>query len=247
MSTLTAESPVTSRPNARLESLLSDAMSRLDVSSLRKQYIEQDEFVVVDQFLPSEVEELIPKAHRNFIPKHKKGGSVGYNTVHEFGPSMRGGYHSPAVQSCLSGIAGSAMKECPASDLHRCALYCYTEEGDHVGWHYDTSYYKDTRWTVLIGLRDESSSRLDCRLYTRQKGREPKDLSLRVETGMMVLFNGDTIYHAVTPVKAGEQRHIISMQDVKTGEMNPFMRFVSNMKDSVAYFGLRQVFLGKKK
>jgi hypothetical protein len=36
------------------------------------------------------------------------------------------------------------------------------------------------------------------------------------------------------------------MQYVTTGDMNPFMRFVSNMKDSIAYFGLREVFLGKR-
>jgi hypothetical protein len=28
--------------------------------------------------------------------------------------------------------------------------------------------------------------------------------------------------------------------------MNPFMRFVSNMKDSIAYFGLKEVFFGRK-
>ena len=32
------------------------------------------------------------------------------------------------------------------------------------------------------------------------------------------------------------------MQYVTTGKMNPFMRFISNMKDAVAYFGLRGVF-----
>jgi hypothetical protein len=35
---------------------------------------------------------------------------------------------------------------------------------------------------------------------------------------------------------------MVSMQFVTDGAMNPFMRFVSNMKDSIAYFGLRNVF-----
>ena len=57
-----------------------------------------------------------------------------------------------------------------------------------------------------------------------------------------MLFNGDKVYHAVYPVKAGETRYVVSMQFVTSGEMNPFMRFISNMKDAVAYFGLRGVF-----
>jgi hypothetical protein len=49
-----------------------------------------------------------------------------------------------------------------------------------------------------------------------------------------------------SPLKEGESRYIVSMQYVTAGEMNPFMRFISNMKDVVAYFGLRGVF-GKGK
>ena len=61
----------------------------------------------------------------------------------------------------------------------------------------------------------------------------------------MVLFNGDKVFHCVTPTRAGERRHIVSMQYVTSGEMKPFMRFVSNMKEAIAYFGFRGVFLGR--
>jgi len=37
------------------------------------------------------------------------------------------------------------------------------------------------------------------------------------------------------------------MQYVTSGEMNPFMRFVSNMKDSIAYFGLKEVFFERRR
>jgi hypothetical protein len=36
------------------------------------------------------------------------------------------------------------------------------------------------------------------------------------------------------------------MQYVTETSMNPFLRFVSNMKDAIAYFGLRHVFLGSR-
>jgi len=115
-----------------------------------------------------------------------------------------------------------------------------------MGWHYDTSYYKDRRWTVLAGLKDQSSSRLLCLLHTRNRGRDIVKLELQIKPGMLVIFNGDKVYHAVSPLKKGESRYIVSMQYVTTGEMNPLMRFISNMKDAVAYFGIRGVF-GKGK
>lgn len=231
---------------------MGERLAQLDCAELRRQYLAQDEFVVVEDFLPEstlarwqrELATLQPHIHRNFIPKHKKGGSVAFDTVDRFGPSITGLYRHPAVLRFLQAIVDAPIKECPDSDLHRCALYSYTEEGDHIGWHYDTSYYKDRRWTVLVGLEDESSSRLLCHLHTRNPGHAVEKLELKVEPGAMVLFNGDKVFHCVTPTRAGEHRYIVSMQYVTNGEMNPFMRFVSNMKDAIAYFGFRGVFLG---
>lgn len=235
---------------ATVDDLISDTLKQTDEAGLRKQYCEQDEFVVVEDFLPPEIlsrwemelETLKPQIHRNYLPGHKKGGSVAYDTVHALAPSITDVYHSPPLLEFLRRVAGAEMNECPPSDPHRCAFYAYTEEGDHIGWHYDTSYYQDRRWTVLVGFKDESTSRLLCHLHTRNPNREVVKLELQIRPGMLVIFNGDKVYHCVMPVKEGESRYIVSMQYVTTGDMNPFMRFVSNMKDAVAYFGLRGVF-----
>jgi hypothetical protein len=237
------------------EALLSAAVGRLDLNSARRKYYEQDEFIVLENLVSPEIlaqwekelEVLKPQIHRNYIPKHKKGGSVDYDTVAQLGPTMTAVYHSPALQRAFCQIADASMKECPASDPHRCALYAYTEAGDHIGFHYDTSYYKDRRWTVLIGFIDESSSRLVCHLHTRNKAKTVEKLELKVAPGTVVLFNGDKLWHCVTPIAEGERRYIISTQYVTNGDMNPFMRFVSNMKDSIAYFGLKKVFFGRRR
>jgi hypothetical protein len=231
------------------------AVDRLDLAALRRKYLDQGEFLVVEDFLPRavldewdrELEALKPHIHRNFIPKHKKGGSASFDTVDALAPAITAVYRSPQFLDFLRRVAGAEMHECPASDPHRCALYAYTEAGDHIGFHYDTSYYKGRRWTVLIGFQDQSSSRLVCHLHTRNPGREVEKRELQVRPGMLVLFNGDKLWHAVTPVREGEFRYIISMQYVTDGSMNPFMRFVSNMKDSIAYFGLKEVFLGGRR
>ena len=55
-------------------------------------------------------------------------------------------------------------------DPHAYALYFYTRPGDHIGWHYDTSYYAGRRYTLLIGVIDDSTCRLDYQLHTREAG-----------------------------------------------------------------------------
>ena len=59
---------------------------------------------------------------------------------------------------------------------------------------------------------------------------------------MLVVFNGDRLYHRVTPCRAGERRVALTLEYVTSLEMHPVRRFVSNMKDAIAYFGFRQVF-----
>jgi len=239
---------------ARIDELICDSLRETDEAHLRERYCEQDEFVIVEDFLPSQVlsrwevelEKLKPHIHRNYLPGHKKGGSVAYQTVNALAPSITGLYHSAPLLGFLRRVVSAEINECPPNDPHRCALYAYTEEGDHMGWHYDTSYYKDRRWTVLVGFKDESSSRLLCHLHTRNPNRDVVKLELQIKPGMLVIFNGDKVHHAVSPLKEGESRYVVSMQYVTTGDMHPFMRFVSNMKDAVAYFGLRGVF-GKGK
>jgi alkylated DNA repair dioxygenase AlkB len=247
-------STVLTTATATIDELISDSLRQVDEANLRRKYFEQDEFVIVDEFVPREVlsrwqvelETLKPRIHRNYLPGHKKGGSVPYETVNALAPSITDFYHSALLLGFLRRVVGAEMNECPPNDPHRCALYAYTEQGDHMGWHYDTSYYKDRRWTVLAGLKDESSSRLLCHLHTRNPDRDVAKLELQIKAGMLVIFNGDKVYHAVSPLKKGESRYVVSMQYVTIGEMNPFMRFISNMKDAVAYFGIRGVF-GKGK
>jgi hypothetical protein len=207
----------------------------------------------VEGFLPTEIlrrwtdelEALKPHIHRNYLPGHKKGGSVGYATIKAIAPGIDAFYTSRAFGEFLQRIVDAPLKTCPQWDPHRCALYTYTEEGDHIGFHYDTSYCKDRRWTALIGVKDESNSRLLCHLHTKNPNRPVEKLEIRVNPGSLVFFNGDTVYHAVTPTKQGEERFVVSMQFVTSGEMNPFLRLFSNLKDAFGYFGLREVFLGK--
>jgi hypothetical protein len=228
------------------------AIASLDINRLHREYWEQNEFVVIPQFLPRDFVEvtLVPQAqnvkhrlNRNYIPGHKKGGSVSYYTVQEQAPLFLDLYRSPAFLAFLSRLTDAPLMLCPDNDPHSCALYYYTEAGDHIGFHYDTSYYKGARYTILMGLVDKSTQcRLVCELFKDVPGKTPRKLELVTQPGDMVIFNGDKLWHAVTPLGTGEERIALTMEYVTNPEMGSFKRLYSNLKDSFAYFGIRGVF-----
>jgi alkylated DNA repair dioxygenase AlkB len=222
----------------------------LDVEAARAAYWRQNELLVLERLLPptvvdalaAEVDRVRPAVHRNYIPRHKKGGSVSFYTLSAEAPAILTLYRHPAFLEFLAAVTGRPAQPCPASDPHACALYFYTEPGDHIGFHYDTSYYQGTRYTVLVGIVERSSSRLACQLYKDVPGRATEELRLATEPGTLVLFNGDKLWHSITPLGEGEERVSLTLEYVTDARMTPFKRFVSNMKDSVAYFGFREVF-----
>jgi hypothetical protein len=228
------------------------AVAALDFERLHREYWEQNEFLVIKRFLPRSFVEavLVPQAqgvkpdlNRNYIPGHKKGGSVSYYTVQEKAPRFLELYRSESFKSFLSRLIEAPLTFCPDNDPHSCALYYYTEPGDHIGFHYDTSYYKGARYTILMGLVDRSTHcKLVCELFKDHPTKEPRHLELVTEPGDVVIFNGDKLWHAVTPLGEGEERIVLTMEYVTNPEMGSFKRLYSNLKDSFAYFGLRTVF-----
>jgi len=142
----------------------------------------------------------------------------------------------------LGQLSGERLQLSPADDPHAYALYFYTRPGDHIGWHYDTSYYAGRRYTVLLGVIDESSCRLDYELHTREKGVPVVSGSIKTPPGGLVFFNGDALRHRITPLGQGEVRVSLTFEYLTDARMQPWRRFISNMKDAVAYFGFRQVF-----
>jgi hypothetical protein len=232
---------------------LDRALRALDADATRTTFREQNEFISLERWLPEplvarmveEVDRVRPQIHRNYIPRHKKGGSVSYYTLVEQAPTILALYRAPAFVRFLSSLAGRAVVPCPDTDPHACALYFYTEPGDHIGFHFDTSYYRGARYTVLIGLVERSSSRLVCHLYKNDPARRPVvELALATHPGTLIAFNGDTLWHAITPLGEHEERVSLTLEYVTDPSMHPVKRLFSNLKDAFAYFGLRAVFGG---
>jgi alkylated DNA repair dioxygenase AlkB len=222
----------------------------LDLPELRREFRAQGAFLYLPQFLPealtaqliAAVTDVAPVINRNYLPGHKQGGSVSRHAIDERAPGIAALYRSPALLAWLSAVAGEPLQVSPADDPHAYALYFYTQPGDHIGWHYDTSYYAGRRYTVLIGVIDESSCRLDYQLHTRSPERAPQPGSLKIAPGGLVFFDGDALRHRISPLAAGERRVSLTFEYLTDARMHRWGRLVSNMKDSIAYFGFRQVF-----
>ncbi len=236
-----------------LEIQLQQTIESLNKKEQKKVFLDQGEMLVIENFLPEiilqEITNLLPKieknVHRNYIPGHKKGGSVSRFDLDKKIPGILQLYQSQSFREFLEYLSDRSLLNCPENDPHTYALYYYTEEGDHIGYHYDTSYYKDSRYTLLLGLVDDSSCKLECQLYKKNPDRETQQLEISLKPGTLVFFNGDKLLHRISPLGNNERRIALTMEFLTNDQMGSIGRFVSNMKDSIAYFGFKQVFGGK--
>ncbi|MDF0675629.1 MAG: 2OG-Fe(II) oxygenase [Nitrospira sp.] len=232
-----------------VEETMNRVLTEVDLAQSGRTYWGQNECLILDRFIPkkiinpclTEVELLRKNIYRNYVPGHKQGGSVSYyaiwNELHE-ASAIISLYRSPALRRFLSDIVKEELFLCPENDPHSCALYYYTRPGDHIGFHYDASYYKGTRYTVLMGLIERSEQ---CRLvaHMRKPGtkEEVSEQAVPLDPGSLVIFNGDKLWHAVTPLGPREERIVLTLQYVTDQEIGPFHRAFSNLKDVFGYFG----------
>jgi hypothetical protein len=220
------------------------------MQGLRGEYVRQGSFVYVENFLPAEITSRLidgvaavsNSVNRNYLPGHKQGGSVSRYSIDTQAPLIAELYRSVSLRRWLDELTGERLLLSPPDDPHAYALYFYTRAGDHIGWHYDTSYYAGRRYTLLLGVIDDSSCRLDYELHTREKGASVVSASIKIAPGALVLFDGDAVRHRISPAREGETRVSLTFEYVTDPRMHPGWRLISNMKDAFAYFGFRQVF-----
>ncbi len=231
------------------------ALRRLDLPALQREFRSQGAFLFIPEFLTAGLtarlieaaERIEPALNRNYLPGHKQGGSVSRHAIDRMAPGIAELYRSPLLLDWLAQLTGEPVQPSPAQDPHAYALYFYTRPGDHIGWHYDTSYYAGRRYTLLLGLLDRSSCRLDYELHTREPRAAVERGSVRIPAGGMVFFDGDKLRHRITPLGTGEKRVSLTFEYLTDVRMRFGRRLISNMKDAVAYFGFRQVFRGTAK
>ena len=229
---------------------LNSAVAMINPETARQEFLRQGSFLSLERFLPeslvagliASVNDVHEHINRNYLPGHKQGGSVSRHSIDAHAPFIANLYRSAGLLRFLEQVCGERLQFSPDDDPHAYALYFYSRPGDHIGWHYDTSYYKGRRYTVLLGVVDRSSCLLEYQLHTRESAAEVVQGALRIASGGLVFFDGDKLRHRITPLGADEYRVSLTFEYVTDPKMNAWWRLISNMKDAVAYFGFRQVF-----
>lgn len=231
---------------ASVDAGVRQAVAARDFGDISRTYWNQGEVVFLEHFLPrplverfiSEADQVRPHITRGYVPGHKKAGAVSFHDLLKQAPTITALYASSSLLDFLRRLVEAPVLRCPEEDLHSCALYVYTEPGDHIGWHYDTSYYKGDRYTMLVGLIERSvSCRLVAQLYKDHPKRTPEEIRIDMDPGSVVIFNSDKLWHAVTPLEEGAERIMLTLQFVTSQGMAPFKQLLSNLKDAVVYFG----------
>lgn len=207
--------------------------------SFDKRLVYLTDILPADQFeaIRAEIEALVD-TERSYLPAHKKGGTVAYETLIAKAPRVVGLYRSPAMAQLVSSILGEPVRPTPIHDQSSCSILFYERPNDHIGWHYDHNFYRGRHVTILIPIINRNASG-DGLSAARLEVRVGDQIQV-IETppNSFVMFEGQFVLHRVTPIAAGERRVILSMTFTTDPRSSLAQGIKRRIKDT-AFFGLR--------
>jgi len=230
-----------------LESRLAHAVETPDLAGLAQRELPSfdDRFATLPEVLPAtsfaalkaEAERLVAP-ERSFLPAHKKGGTVAYETLIASAPAIVTLYHSKSFQDFISRLVGVTVQPTPINDQSSLSVLFYDKPGDHIGWHYDHNFYRGRHFTVLIMLANTGYA-ADGLSHGETRARVAgEEVAVRARPNTLTAFEGARVRHKATPVEVNEQRLVLSM----TYCTDPSARWwqgVSRRVKDTAYFGVR--------
>ena len=187
--------------------------------------------------LKAEAERLVAP-ERSFVPTHKKGGTIAYETLIASAPAVVALYHSADLKNFISRLVGVEVKPTPIYDQSSLSVLFYDKPGDHIGWHYDHNFYRGRHFTVLIALTNQGNAAggfSHAELQVQVSGRQ---IAVSTAPNAAVVFEGTRVRHKVTPIRARERRLILSMTYC-TDPRSRWWQGVSRRIKDTAFFGVR--------
>ena len=175
---------------------------------------------------------------RSFVPAHKKGGTVAYDTLMTSAPAIVALYHSPYFQDFVSRLVGTAVRPTPINDQSSLSVLVYDKPGDHIGRHYDYNFYRGRHFTVLLMLVNQGNGADGLSHGETRAQLAGGEIAVRAAPNTLTVFEGARVYHKATPVEAGEMRVVLSMTYC-TDPRALWWQGVSRRIKDTAYFGVR--------
>ena len=204
-----------------------------------------DRLAVIPDLLPAgtfavlraQAEQLVAP-ERSFVPTHKKGGTVAYETLVAHAPAIVAFYHAAEFKGFISRLVGAQVWPTPIHDQSSLSVLFYDKPGDHIGWHYDHNFYRGRHFTVLIAMTNQGRAPgglSHAELQARVAGRE---IAVTTAPNTVVVFEGARVHHKVMPILAGERRLVLSMTYCTDPRAWRWQGVSRRIKDT-AFFGVR--------
>jgi 2OG-Fe(II) oxygenase superfamily len=229
----------------RLERLLATAGFDLSQAVARAIPSFEDRLAVLPAFLPLSVFETLRREaeslvspERSYVPTHKKGGTIAYETLIEAAPQIVSFYHCPQLMKFVSRIVGVSLVPTPLYDQSSLSVLVYEKPGDHIGWHYDHNFYRGRHFTVLLALDNRGSAEGGLSHATLKARAGGSEVSVSTSPNTMVVFEGAAVRHKVTPILEGERRLMLSMTYCTDPGASLLQGVTRRIKD-IAFFGPR--------
>ena len=202
--------------------------------------------VTIADFLPADIRgrivaeiDALCDTERSYLPLHKQGGTVSYETLRQQAPMVVALYQSLAMRKAIASIVGLDVETTPVTDKSSCSILYYVKPGDHIGWHYDHNFYKGRHFTVLLPLANQghgTDGLSAARLFVSH-GKEG-ERAIPTPPNTLVVFEGAKVRHRVTALAEGERRIVLSMTYCTDPRNSRLQEAARRVKDT-AYFGLR--------
>lgn len=205
-----------------------------------------DRMVAVSEFVTPEYLQQLRSAaaarldlvERSYLPGHKKGGTISYESISRHLPGCLAFYHSPEVQQFVSDIVGERVHPTPDQDQSSLSLLCYTEAGDHINWHFDHNFYRGRHFTVLLSLTNAGPHEALSQSRFQRKNAAGEVLSYDTPPNTLVVFEGARVLHRATPTGPGDLRLMLSMTYSADPRISRVKEGIRRVKDT-AFYGLR--------
>jgi hypothetical protein len=238
---------------ARLYRRLAERVARIsqtnqfDLSPLASRSLPRftDRMVVLPDLLPAaafarltEEARWLAAPERSYVPTHKQGGTLAYETLIESAPAIVALYHSPGLRSLVARLTGAAVVPTPINDQSSLSLLVYDKPGDHIGWHYDHNFYRGRHFTVLLTLENTGSAADGLSHSVLEARLNAGEVAIASHPNTLVVFEGASVRHRATQIQAGERRVILSMTYCADPRAAWWQGGARRIKDT-AYFGLR--------
>jgi hypothetical protein len=234
------------------ERSLRDFVASLDEEELSRRYREDDGVIVLPRLLPralvdemvAEARRLLPRAVRKRVPFLRKAGALSNAAIVREAPAMCALHWSPAMLGLFERVTGVPLEHRDPREPHASALYTYSKRGDWMDWHYDEcGCAPEDSFSTVVGLIDDSSSRLEIETRRDRPGQAPLQRSVHTVPGTFAFFCGTRAYHRVTPLGKDELRVTFTFTYIRKGRKpGGIYNLRLKLGNALVYFGLGHLF-----